>query len=305
MNKSIRKSVFILCLVGMIAAISLSAAASINVITSTPELADIAKQVGGNKISVYSIAKPNHDYHMIEPRPSDVSRISKADLVIRVGLDLDMWMDALLNAAGNKHVSKNGPGYVDTSISIVKLDVPHEQLTGASGDIHVYGNPHYFYDPENGKIIARNILGGLKKISPANKTIFESNYQRFADQIDSRTAEWKKELSPYKGQYVVTYHESAIYFLRRFGLKQFGELEPKPGIPPTAPHIKSLITRMKDEKVTAMVIDSIYPLRFPDLIARETGVKYVVTPYSVGSMGTKSYLDMIDLMVNKYKEALK
>ncbi|MHB1456017.1 MAG: metal ABC transporter substrate-binding protein [Armatimonadota bacterium] len=305
MNKSMCKSIFILCLVGMIAAISLSAAASINVIASTPELADITKQVGGDRVSVYSIAKPNHDYHMIEPRPSDVSRISKADLVIRVGLDLDMWMDALLNAAGNKHVSKNGPGYVDTSIGIVKLDVPHEQVTGASGDIHVYGNPHYFYDPENGKIIARNILRGLIKVSPGNKAVFENNYQGFTNQLDSRISEWKKELNPYKGRSVITYHKSSVYFLRRFGLKQFGELEPKPGIPPTAPHIKAMIKRIKEEKVTAMVIDSIYSRKFPDLITRETGVKYVVTPYSVGSLGTKSYLSMIELMVSKYKEALE
>lgn len=282
-----------------------SAAAAIDIVAATPELADIAKQVGGDKVSVYSIGKPDHDYHMIEPRPSDVSRIARAEMIVRVGMDLDLWLDALINAAGNPRVRKGAPGYVDASVGIRKLEVPREQITGASGDIHVYGNPHYFYDPENGKIIAHNILEGLIRVSPAGKSYFERNYERFARDIDSRLDKWQKALAPYKGKRVVTYHKSAVYFLRRFGLKDFGQLEPKPGIPPSASHVSDLIRRMKAEHVTAMAIESIYPRRFPDLIQRETGVKYVVVPYSVGSLGTKSYQDLIDMWVTRYKDALR
>lgn len=282
-----------------------SATAAIEVVAATPELADITKQVGGATVSVYSIAKPNQDYHMIEPRPSDVSKIARADMVVRIGLDLDMWLDALMNAAGNARVRKGGPGYVDASIGIPRLEVPREQITGASGDIHVYGNPHYFYDPENGKIVAHNVMEGLIRVSPGNKMAFQSNYNRFADEIDSLTAAWKKELAPHKGDPVVTYHASAVYFLHRFGLVDFGQLEPKPGIPPSASHIGDLIRRMKEHKVTAVVIESVYPKRFPDLIARETGAKYVTVPYSVGSLGTKSYFDLIDAWVNGYKQAFR
>jgi zinc/manganese transport system substrate-binding protein len=281
-----------------------SAVGAIDVVAATPELADITKQVGGDKVSVYSIAKPNQDYHMIEPRPSDVSRIARADMVVRIGLDLDMWLDALMNAAGNPKVRHGGPGYVDASAGVAKLEVPRESITGASGDIHVYGNPHYFYDPENAKIVAHNVLEGLIRVSPGGKTVFQGNYERFAKEIDSRTAAWQRELAPYKGTQVVTYHQSAIYFLRRFGLKAFGTLEAKPGIPPSASHISDLIKRMKDQHVTAVAIESIYPKRFPDLIQRETGAKYVVVPYSVGSMGTKSYIDLIDMWVTRYKEVL-
>lgn len=284
---------------------ALPVAAAINIVAATPELADIAKQVGGDRVSVYSIAKPNQDYHVIEPRPSDVSRIARADLVVRVGLDLDLWFDALSNAAGNPKVRKGGPGYVDASVGITRLEVPREQITGASGDIHPYGNPHYFYDPQNGKIIARNILDGLIRISPANKSVFQANYDKFADEVDRRTAEWKRELAPYRGANVVTYHQSAIYFLRRFGLKQFGTMEVKPGIPPSASHIADLIRRIRDQKVRAVVVESVYPKRFPDLVQRETGIKYVTVPYSVGSLGTKSYIDMIDTWVSRYKQALK
>jgi zinc/manganese transport system substrate-binding protein len=282
-----------------------SASAAINVVAATPELADIAKQVGGDKVSVYSIAKPNQDYHMIEPRPSDVSKIARADIIVRIGLDLDMWLDALSNAASNPKVRRGASGYVDASVGVMRLEVPREQITGASGDIHVYGNPHYFYDPENGKIVAHNILEGLIRVSPGNRSAFQSNYEHFANEIDNRTAAWKKELAPYRGRPVVTYHSSSVYFLRRFSLVSFGQLEPKPGIPPSASHVRELIQRMKEHKVTAVAIESVYPRRFPDLIARETGAKYVVVPYSVGSLGTRSYIDLIDAWVTKYKEALR
>jgi zinc/manganese transport system substrate-binding protein len=282
-----------------------SAFAAIDIVAATPELADIAKQVGGNKVSVYSIAKANQDYHMIEPRPSDVSKIARADMVVRVGLGLDMWFDALSNAASNPTVRRGARGYVDASQGIKKLEVPKSQITGASGDIHVYGNPHYFYDPENAKIIASNILDGLERVSPGNKSVFRGNYKKFADEIDRKIDQWKEELAPYKGQKVVTYHQSAIYFLRRFGLKSFGTLEVKPGIPPSASHISGLIKRMKDSHVKAVVIESIYSKRFPDLIKRQTDAEYQVVPYSVGSMGTKSYIDLIDMWVDKYKQALR
>ncbi|MCE5321978.1 metal ABC transporter substrate-binding protein [bacterium] len=285
--------------------IATSAIAAINIVASTPELADIAKQVGGSKVHVYSIAKANQDYHMIEPRPSDVSKIARADMVVRVGLDLDLWFDALSNAAGNPKVRLGARGYVDASEGIKKLEVPKGQITGASGDIHVCGNPHYFYDPENAKIIANNILECLERVSPSNKSVFIDNYKDFTEKIDNKMGQWKKELAPYKGEYVVTYHQSAIYFLRRFGLKAFGTLEVKPGIPPSASHISSLIKRMKNDHVKSVVIESIYPKRFPDLIKRQTDAKYQVVPYSVGSMGTKSYIDLIDTWVDKYILALR
>lgn len=294
-----------LTVVSLFAALTLPAIASISVVASTPELADIAKQVGGDKVSVYSIAKPNQDYHMIEPRPSDVSKIARADVVVRIGLDLDMWLDALSNAASNPKGRKGSAGYVDASDGIKRLEVPREQITGASGDIHVYGNPHYFYDPVNGKTIAWNIHEGLVRVDPADKSIFDKNYNTFAGEIDRRVAAWQKELAPHRGSKVVTYHENAVYFLRRFGLAQFGTLEVKPGIPPSASHVSDLIRQMKAANVKAMVIESIYPDRFPDLVARETGVKYQTVPYSVGSMGTKNYFDLIQAWVDKYKAALR
>lgn len=304
--KRLSSFAIVICSLLLIGCISIApAAAAIDVVAATPELADITKQVGGNKVSVYSIAQPNHDYHMVDPRPSDVSKIARADMVVRIGLDLDMWLDALMNAAGNPKVRKGADGYVDASVGVAKLEVPRESINGASGDIHVYGNPHYFYDPVNGKIIAKNILAGLIRVSPRDKSTFVSNYNRFTDELDKRIDDWQKELAPYKGHPVVTYHRSAVYFLRRFGLKDFGQLEPKPGIPPSASHISDLIRRMKSDHVSAMAVESVYSNRFPDMIKRETGAKCASVPYSVGSLGTKSYIDLIDMWVGRYKEALR
>ena len=306
MRISLRSISIAICGLSLLGALIISpVVAAIDVVAATPELADIARQVGGDKVSVYSIAKPNQDYHMVDPRPSDVSKIARAEMVVRIGLDLDMWMDALSNAASNPKVRKGAPGYVDASAGITKLEIPSESITGASGDIHVFGNPHYFYDPENGKIIAHNILEGLIRVSPGNKSTFQDNYERFTEKIDKKMIQWKQELAPCKGDKVITYHQSSIYFLRRFGLRGFATLEVKPGIPPSASHISSLIRRIKDQHVTAMAIDSIYPKRFPELIVRETGIKYVTVPYSVGSLGTKSYIDLIDMWVSRYKEALR
>jgi len=287
------------------ATLEVKPAAAVDVVTAIPELAAIAKQVGGNHVSVYSIARPNTDYHRVEPRPSDVARIQKAELVVRTGRDLDLWMDALMNAAANRRVNRGGAGYVDASAEIPAIEVPTAQITGASGDVHPEGNPHYIYDPIYAKFAARNIVRGLIRVDASHDDAYRANYVRFNKAIDDRMAGWRKELSPYQGQAVVTYHKSYNYFLRRFGLRQYATIEPKPGIPPSAGHINALIQQMKRDKVKAVVIESIYPTRYPDLITRQTGEKYVVVPYSVGSLGTDSYFELIDLLVDRFKQALR
>lgn len=298
--------VMAVCVVSLSSLMLVSPAhAAVDVVAATPELADIAREVGGNLVTVYSIAKPNQDYHMIEPRPSDVNRIAQAKVIVRIGLDLDMWFDALINASGNRNIAHGGPGYVDASVGIRKMQVPNEQVTGASGDIHVYGNPHYFYDPLNAKFMAYNIALGLDRVSPGNAATFNANYKRFMGKIDERMAGWTKELAPYQGRKVVIYHESAVYFLHRFGLSEFGTLEAKPGIPPSAAHVQNLISRMKASGIKTVVVESIYPRQFPDMVVRETGAKLGITPYSVGSLGTKSYFDLISMWVRVYKQALQ
>ena len=276
------------------------ALAAITVVAATPDLADIAKQVGGDRVTVSSIARPNQDLHMIEPRPSDVLRTKRADLVVRVGLDLDLWMDALLNAAANRRVNRGAPGYVDASVGIRKLEVPREQITGASGDIHVYGNPHYWLDPLNGEIISANILEGLKRVSPADADYFERNRKRFVADLHAAVQRWQERMKPYRGRKIVIYHDAWPYFVQRFNLKVLGCIEPKPGIPPTASHIASLIERIKAEKQPVVIADAaFYSDKAANAIAARTGSKFVVIPSSVGgAKGANDYISLFDCIVD-------
>jgi len=276
------------------------ALATITVVAATPDLADIAKQVGGDRVTVFSIARSNQDLHMIEPRPSDVLRIKRANLVVRVGLDLDLWMDALLNAAANSRVNRGAPGYVDASVGIRKLEVPREQVTGASGDIHVYGNPHYWLDPLNGEIISANILEGLKRVSPADASYFERNRKRFLVDLHAAVQRWQEKLDPYRGRKIVIYHDAWPYFVRRFNLKVLGCIEPKPGIPPTASHIASLIEQIKAEKQSVVIADAaFYSDKAAKTITARTGAQFVVIPSSVGGVkGADDYISLFDHIVD-------
>lgn len=294
-----------LILMALAAALAVPAAAKVNVVASTPELGSIAKMIGGANVSVVSLARVNQDYHKVEARPSDVTQVSRADLLIRIGMDLDLWVDALIRAARNSRVSEGGRGYVDASAMIRRMDVPSERVTGASGDIHAQGNPHFWLDPGNAKVIAYQILLGLRRVDAKNASSYDAAYKKFTAEIERRMKGWKDTLAPFRGRSVVAYHDEWVYFCQRFGLKEFGFLEPKPGIPPSGGHISSLISRMKQGKAKSIIVPSIYPMKFPEMVAKETGAKIARVPYSVGSVGTKDYFGYMDAIVNGIARALK
>ena len=280
------------------------AQAAIDVVATIPELGAIAKEVGGDNVSVYTIAKVNRDLHTIEPRPSDVSRVANAHLIIRTGMQLETWMDALTRATGNSNLMSGGARVVNASVGVRRLNVPTGQIDGRSGDIHADGNPHFYYDPVYAKFIARNILRGLVRVDAKNAGEYRANYTRFNAQIDARMRVWTAQLAPFRGRGVVTYHKNYAYFMRRFGIREFGNLEVRPGIPPTAKHINALIANMKRENVKAVVIENSYPTRFADLVSRQTGAKYVVAPFNVGSLGTTNYFNFMDKLVASFRSAL-
>jgi zinc/manganese transport system substrate-binding protein len=279
------------------------ASANADVVVSIPELGAITKELGGAKVSVYSIAKPNRDYHRLEARPSDVARLSRASLVVRTGVGLDSWFDALANASGATRIRPGGAGYVDASQGIPKIEIPTTQITGASGDIHPEGNPHYYYDPIYAKFAARNIVRGLVRVDAANAATYRANYKRFNNTIDQRMISWKRVLAPVAGRSVVTYHRSYNYFLRRFGIRQYGTMEPRPGIPPSAGHVRTLIASMRRDRVRGLLIESIYPQRFPQLVASQLGSKVIVAPFSVSTMNQGAYFNLIDTLVDRARQA--
>ena len=281
-----------------------SAQAAMSVVTTTPELAAIAREVGGNLVNVTSLAKPDQNYHKVEAKPTDVVRVARADVFVRIGLDLEPWADALLNAARNPKVQPGGAGYVDAGRLIRKKEAATGQVSMAQGDIHVLGNPHYWLDPANAKVIAYQIDLALRAVDKKNAAVYDANYSRFSAEVDRRLAGWRLALAPFKGKAIVAYHAEWVYFLDRFGLRVLGYLEPKPGLPPSGGHVNHLIQQMKAAGVKAVIVPSIYPTRFANLVAKETGGEVAVVPYSVGSRGTTNYFDYIDAIVNGFKKAL-
>jgi zinc/manganese transport system substrate-binding protein len=283
---------------------ALPAAAQVRVVATFTDLADIVKQIGGAHVQVSSLARPQDDFHLVTPRPSMALELSRAKLFVRVGMDLDLWADDLLAAARNASILRGASGYVDCSVGVRKLEVPTGRVDPSMGDIHIYGNPHYLFDPANAKIAARNILEGLKRVDPANAQEYQRRYEAFVQRVDEHLNRWHQILAPYKGTLVVVYHKSLPYFLQRFGLQELATVEPKPGIPPSPGYLREVIARMKNTGCKVILIEHFRPRRFPDAIARETGAKVVVLPAAVGAEGTTDYFSMIDAMVNRIAAAL-
>ncbi|MDI6827641.1 MAG: metal ABC transporter substrate-binding protein [Armatimonadota bacterium] len=296
----------IIAVVALIIVLTVPSYAKINVITSASNLADITRNIGGNLVTVTSLARPTEDIHFVEPRPSFITKLKNADMVVIYGMAFDQWMRTLIDNSRNSKIMPGGSGYVDASVGIKKREVPAGKIDMSMGEVHPLGNPHYLLDPENAKIVAKNILGGLIRVSPKDEDIFRNNYNRFIRELDAAIKNWKDEMRPHKGKPVVTYHKSWVYFTACFGLEDSGTIEPKPGIPPSPSHVSKLIQAMKKEKVKVILIETFYPRKFPEIIAKETGAKICVLPYEAGAIkGVNTYIGMMDYIVRKVSDALK
>jgi len=283
----------------------LQAADKIEVVASNSTLASIAGAITGDRADIYCVAAPNRDLHFIEPTPKDVMKLKDSDVFIHAGLDLEAWRGPLLNAVGRLNLMwPAGERQIDASRGIFLLEVP-ETLSRAEGDIHAYGNPHYWTDPENAKIMARNIAERLGELYPEDKEQFLRNAETFNQKIDAKLAIWQKQMAPFQGAPVVVYHNSWPYFIRRFGLRLVGELEPKPGIPPTAKHLDGLVKMMKEKSVKIIITEPYREKRTPERVAKETGARVVTFTQSVGAFPqARDYFSMLDYDIGLLEEAL-
>ncbi len=288
----------------LLTVVALPTTAQVRVVTTYTDLADIVKQIGGARVQVSALARPQDDFHLVTPRPSMALELSRARLFVRVGMDLDLWADDLLTAARNAAILRGASGYVDCSVGVKKLEVPTGRVDPSMGDVHIYGNPHYLFDPANAKIAARNILEGLKRVDPANTQEYQRGYDAFVARVDEQLKRWQQALSPYKGMPVVEYHKNLSYFLHRFGLQQLATLEPKPGIPPSPSHLREVVAQMKNAGCKVILIEHYRARRFADSVARETGARVVVLPLAVGIEGNTDYFRMIEAIVNRIAAAL-
>src|SRR5689334_22970973 len=217
----------------------------LNVVATTEDLGSLAREIGGDKVSVTSLAKGYQDPHFVDPKPSFILAVSRADLLIVVGRELEIgWLPPLLTSSRNAKIQPGSKGYLDASMTVKILEIPTGQITRAMGDVHPLGNPHYWLDPGNGRRMAQAIRDKLSELSPADKAMFDKRYAAFDQRLAAAEKKWDATMAPYKGTKIVTYHRSWPNFMEPFGLEVMGYVEPKPGIPPSPSHTVELISEM-------------------------------------------------------------
>ena len=283
------------CFVVMLMAGIISPVAGrVNVVATTEDLASLAREVGGDMVNVMAIARGYQDPHFVNPKPSYLLKLRKADLLIAVGRELEVgWLPALVQQSRNKKLRGGGNGYLDASIGCSVLQQSTMRVDRSMGDVHPFGNPHYWLTPNNGIVIATNISTRLSEIDPDHADHYRTRLADFVRRLKEASARWDALISPYSGTSVVTYHNSWPNFAQRYGLHVFGYVEPKPGVPPSPAHTLNLIQQMKSEGVKIIIVEPYFNLKTPEAIARATGARVVVLMPSVG--GTEEITDYFSL----------
>ena len=285
------------------------ALAKIRIVTSLPDFAAIAKEIGGDNVDVEALAKGYQDPHFVDAKPIYVTKLNRAEVLIYNGLDLEIgWLPPLVTGARNSKIATlNASGNVDASRYIkTVLEVPTTPVDRSMGDVHPRGNPHYLLDPRNGIPVARGIAEKLSEIDPENAPYYEENLKKFADSLELKIKEWEDELAPYGGTKIVTYHKLWVYFTEWAGLKVAGTIEPKPGIPPSPSHVSGLIKEMEAEHVRVIIAANYYPEKTAELIAEKTGASFLSLPAAVeGRDGIKTYSELFDVIVGEVTSALR
>ena len=279
---------------------------TIKIVTTTTDMKSIAEFIGGNKVSVTSIATGYQNPHFVDPKPSYIISLTKANLFVTVGLDLETgWSPQLLSSSRNTKIQKGAAGYVDASEGVNLLQVP-TAANRAEGDIHIYGNPHYWLDPLNGKIIARNIANGLERVGPTNRSFYEANLVDFNNKIDLKLKEWQGKMAAYKGSKIIAYHNEWVYFETRFGLQIVDFMEPKPGIPPTPSQLVKVIKEVTANKIKVIISSPYFTTSSSDVVSKQTGVKELTLATSVGAFDpVKDYFGLFDFNIDNLITALK
>jgi zinc/manganese transport system substrate-binding protein len=301
-----RKLTLTLAALAASAALAAPAGAQLKVVTSTTDLYDIAKAVGGNRITATHIGEGYQDPHFIEAKPSFVLQLRNADVWAFVGLDLEIgWMPLLLDGARNPRIRQGGSGYLDVSRAIPLLDVPSGNVDRSQGDVHPLGNPHYWLDPENGRRIARLFKAKFTELDPQGAAAYAANEQNFEARLNTTERTWTDELAKIKGQPVVAWHTSWRYFAEYTKMNIVGFMEPKPGVPPSAAHLAGLIQTMRRTGAKVIVMEPFYDRKTADFVAARTGAKVLILPPSVGGVkGVGDYIAVMNYDIQHLANAL-
>jgi zinc/manganese transport system substrate-binding protein len=283
------------------------AQSKLNVIATTEDLASIAREVGGDRVTIEALARGYQDPHFVEAKPSFILKLQKADVLIAVGRELEIgWLPPLVQQSRNSRIQPGADGYLDASLEAQILEIPTGQITRAMGDVHPLGNPHYWLEPENGKRIGKSIADKFSQLRPNDRAAFQQRLADFTTRLDAAEKRWLADMAPYKGTKMVTYHRSFPNFAERFGLVIIGYIEPRPGIPPTPQHTLDLINEMKRQNVKLVLVEPYFDLKTPNAIGRDTGAEVLVLPPSVGGVKeVTDYFKLFDYDVKLVVDAIK
>jgi zinc/manganese transport system substrate-binding protein len=270
------------------------AVAVLHVVAALPDVADITRQIGGDRVSVVTIAEGTQDPHKVPVKPSFVTKLNRADALVVQGLGLEhAFIPALLEAARNDRIMPGAVAYIDASLYVVPVEVPTSQ-NRTQGELHPLGNPHFNLDPVQGKLMARAIAEGLERIDPSGASAYRDGLARFDALLDRKIAEWQQLAAPLRGLKVVSYHQDLIYFAERYGLEQVGTIEVKPGIPPTPGHLEELLSTMQRQRVKVIIREISYDPGVAQSLAERTGARIAEISALAGGLGPPGYIESIE-----------
>ena len=271
------------------------AAAAVRVVATTADLAALAAAVGENLVEVETIVPPGSDPEAFEPRPGDLDKVRHADVLIRVGLGYDYWLDRLIGQIGDKRLMRGGEAYVDASAGVPLLEIRGQSVVNEGGHAHGVANPHYWLDPENAVIVTAGIAEALARRAPVDAPRILANRERFLARLNAQLQRWSARLAAFAGVKLIAYHNSWPYFARRFRLDIVDFIEPKPGVAPSPAHLVRLIAAARQANVRAILHEPYEPEESSRLVAQRLGVPFVLLATSVGSAaGLKDYFDLFE-----------
>jgi ABC-type Zn uptake system ZnuABC Zn-binding protein ZnuA len=269
------------------------AAAALRVVASTPDVADLTRQIGGERVSVVTIAEGRQDPHKVPVKPSFVTKLNRADALVVQGLGFEhTYIPPLLEAARNSRILPGARAYIDASLYIEPLEVPTSQ-DRTQGELHPLGNPHFNLDPVQAKLMARAIAEGLERVDPSGASTYQSGLARFTALLERKLAEWQQLAAPLRGVKAVSYHRDLSYLARRYGLELVGTIEVKPGIPATPGHVEELLDTMKREQVKLVIREVSYDPGLAQSLAERSGARVATISAMAGGLGKEGYLDSI------------
>lgn len=293
-------------ILGILLLVAAPAAADVKVVATVPDLAAIAREVGGNKVSISAMSLPTQDPHFVDAKPSLVLKLNKADVLLAVGVQLESgWLPALQTQARNARILSSGEGYLECAAHVALRDVPTGAVDRSQGDVHPGGNPHFLYDPRAAADCARAIAKLFAKVDARNTRVYQANLDRFLRDLTAARTRWEKQLAGARGVPVVSYHKSLTYLIDWVGLVEVATIEPKPGVPPTARHVAAVIKDGKQRGVRLVLQEAYYPDKTCKLVAQKLGAKLVRIPGGADIGKGQGYIAHMDKLVAGLAGALR